>query len=167
MLFLIRPSLLPWILQIRGIMYCNKLMQVSIDSEINCAFFKQTSFLVSWARTVLKCLLVSWYTHLIKETIHLATEFFEPGLQTPFWYVTSSPYGLFFPKVALTTENEACILREVTDGLLRREIWIQANASESTFRCPMSCSDNFSYGRSIKQGPRSGKFSCIMSTHCT
>jgi hypothetical protein len=29
----------------------------------------------------------------------------------------------------------------------------------------MSCSDNFSYGRSIKQGPRSGKFSCIMSTH--
>jgi hypothetical protein len=40
MLFLIRPSLLPGILQIRGIMYCKKLMQVSIDSEINCAFFK-------------------------------------------------------------------------------------------------------------------------------
>jgi hypothetical protein len=42
----------------------------------------------------------------------------------------TSPYGLFFPKVALTTENEACILREVTDGLLRREIWIQANAED-------------------------------------
>jgi hypothetical protein len=27
----------------------------------------------------------------------------------------------------------------------------------------MSCSDNFSYGRSIKQGPRSGKFSCFLS----
>jgi hypothetical protein len=30
--------------------------------------------------------------------------------------------AFFSPKVALTTENEACILREVTDGLLRREI---------------------------------------------
>jgi hypothetical protein len=40
------------------------------------------------------------------------------------------PLRLFFPKVALTTENEACILREVTDGLLRREIWIQANAED-------------------------------------
>ena len=28
------------------------------------------------------------------------------------------------------TENEACILREVTDGLLKREIWIQANAED-------------------------------------
>jgi hypothetical protein len=30
----------------------------------------------------------------------------------------------------IVTENEACILREVTDGLLRREIWIQANAED-------------------------------------
>jgi hypothetical protein len=41
-------------------------------------------------------------------------------------YLPASPALLplrpFFPKVALTTENEACILREVTDGLLRREI---------------------------------------------
>jgi hypothetical protein len=32
------------------------------------------------------------------------------------------PLRPFFSKVALTTENEACLLREVTDGLLRQEI---------------------------------------------
>jgi hypothetical protein len=42
-------------------------------------------------------------------------------------YLPASPallplWPFFFPKVALTTENEACILREVTDGLLRQEI---------------------------------------------
>jgi hypothetical protein len=38
------------------------------------------------------------------------------------------------------TENEDCILREVTDGLLRWEIWIQANAEDDprTYKsCPM------------------------------
>jgi hypothetical protein len=53
-----------------------------MDAPLNKAQ-EAASFLVSWARTVLKCLLVSWYTHLIKETIHFATEFFETGLQTP------------------------------------------------------------------------------------
>jgi hypothetical protein len=58
-----------------------------MDAPLNKAQ-EVASFLVSWARTVLKWLLVSWYTNLNKETIHLATEFVETGLQTPFWYVS-------------------------------------------------------------------------------
>jgi hypothetical protein len=61
-------------------------------------------------------------------------------------------------KLPFTTENEACILREVTDGLLRREIWIQAKL-KITFthllKYPLGClqyswsSKSCTFGRHI------------------